>query len=98
MAFLLSSERPAVADSSPISFAAFAHWLRMANAKRARRTTLQSLLDMEEFRLDDLGINRQDLIEAITAPQHGAALLHERRAESARRWFGSAPKADQVRS
>ncbi len=98
MAFLLSSERHAMAGSSLRPFAAFARWWRLVNAKRARRTTLEALLEMDEYRLDDLGLNRQDIVEAVTHSRDGAALLTQRRAERARRWFGLGPKAPQTRS
>lgn len=98
MAFLLSSERPAVAGSFSHPFAAFGRWWRMLNAKRTRRTRLEALLDMDEYRLDDLGLNRQDILEAVKQSRDGAALLTQRRAERARRRFGSGSSSRQVRS
>ena len=40
---------------------AFATW----QAAGARRIALASLMDMEAYRLDDLGINAQDVAEAL---------------------------------
>ncbi|MBE7733862.1 DUF1127 domain-containing protein [Devosia faecipullorum] len=37
------------------------------NAKRARRTALRSLLDLDNTRLKDMGIDRNDIAEAMSA-------------------------------
>lgn len=65
MAFSLQSERPVVAASLPGWVGHGRHWLAKAAAERQRRTTLASLLDLENFRLDDLGITREDVIAAL---------------------------------
>ena len=46
-----------------------ANRLREAHIRRARRLALSDLLRMPEARLDDFGINRQDIVEALTAPR-----------------------------
>ena len=88
MAYSLTSERPAVAADSYNLFSAFANWLAKGKADRTQRVALTALLDFDESLLDDLGINRQDVVEAIRHPQGGATLT-SRRATRARAWFRS---------
>jgi uncharacterized protein YjiS (DUF1127 family) len=45
-----------------------ANGLREARIRRDRRLALADLLRMPEARLDDFGINRQDIVEAFNAP------------------------------
>jgi uncharacterized protein YjiS (DUF1127 family) len=88
MAYLLSGERPAVAalSSNPLSTAW--RWLRQARAAHAQRVALHSLLEFDAHLLEDLGISRQDVVEAITHPvAHGHALSAHRQ-RSAKAWFG----------
>ncbi|WP_417309780.1 hypothetical protein [Devosia sp.] len=76
----------AAASSSP--FAAVVNWFVKLRADRARRATYESLLTLENSRLDDLGITRQDLFEAMNAPSRAAGLkLARSRSESARNWL-----------
>jgi uncharacterized protein YjiS (DUF1127 family) len=50
----------------PVSpFAVFARWLVKAQAARTRRTTLSALLELDHSRLGDLGIDRQDVVDAM---------------------------------
>jgi uncharacterized protein YjiS (DUF1127 family) len=87
MAYSLTSERPAVAARSVTPLAGFAAWLVAAKARHNRRVALAALLDFDEASLDDLGINRQDVVEAIRHPESGGASLHARRASRAKAWF-----------
>lgn len=47
------------------AIAAFAGELNAARARRARRIALQSLLDMDAERLDDMGIDLVDVRSAL---------------------------------
>ncbi|MEP7242031.1 MAG: hypothetical protein ABI697_14200 [Devosia sp.] len=79
MALVLSGERPAnAAVFTPLSW--FAGALRKASTGRAQRQALKTLLTLEPYRLDDLGINRGDLFDAINAQADPTRLLAQRRA------------------
>lgn len=88
MALLLSGERPSAAAVSlnPLRIAvAFAGKVRAAGA---RRRALNNLLSMDTHRLDDLGINRTDLFDAMAAePSRTARVLDDRRARNASHWL-----------
>ena len=88
MALLLSGERPSTAAVSlnPFRYAvAFVSKLRAANA---RRQALHDLMGLPAHRLDDLGINRTDLFDAMSAnPLQGGRFLAERRAETSSNWL-----------
>lgn len=89
MAHLLSGERTSVA-SFPGSGAlkAVLNWAAKARTARRQRRALSSLLELEETRLDDLGINRQDLFEALDQGQpRPGAMLARRRATRSRLWL-----------
>ena len=78
MALVLSGERSsAAATSTPFQFIANA----MAKVRAAFRqqTALHDLLALDEHRLEDLGINRADLFDALYAPSRPTRLLEERR-------------------
>lgn len=88
MVHLLSSERPSMAAASLSPLRAFANWFAKARARRVQRVALASLLEYDIHRLEDLGINRQDLFEALDSPsQRPGYRLAQRRAESARNWL-----------
>ena len=89
MAHLLSGERPELAAASTTHpLKALVNWFAKARNARARRIALTSLLDYDQARLDDLGINRQDLFDALESPSQRAGLrLAQRRAQSARYWL-----------
>lgn len=88
MVHLLSSERPSMAAASSNPFSALVNWFAKARAARNRRVALESLLDYDHARLEDLGINRQDLFEALDSPgQRPGHKLSQKRAESARNWL-----------
>lgn len=87
MVFLLASARPAAAaiTSSPIP--GVFRWLAEARAERAQRLALAKLLEFDAALLDDLGINRHDVIEAMRNPPRKAAeQLSACRACNARNW------------
>ncbi|MGV3491855.1 MAG: hypothetical protein ACO1OG_11085 [Devosia sp.] len=88
MVHLLSSERPTMAAASAHPASALVTWFANARAKRARRVALESLLDFDIHRLEDLGINRQDLFEVLDGPsQRSGFKLAQKRAESSRHWL-----------
>ena len=78
MALVLSGERPAAAAASfnPV------RWMVAVFAKlhveRTQRVALKTLLELDQYRLDDLGINRRDLFDALEAPRP-TRLLTQRR-------------------
>lgn len=88
MVHLLSSERPSMAAASSNPLSALVNWFAKARAARTQRIALASLLDYDVARLEDLGINRQDLFEALDSPsQRPGYKLSQKRAESARNWL-----------
>ena len=80
MALVLSGERPLAAATSPNLVRFLAAFFAKARAERAQRIALQSLLELDPHRLDDLGINRGDLFDAMRAERQPTRLLAERRA------------------
>jgi len=88
MAHLLSSERPLHAAAPFRPLLALATFFANARKRRAERVALRDLLEYDVHRLDDLGINRLDLSEAIDSPTTRPGLkLARARAESARHWL-----------
>ena len=88
MALLLSGERPSAAavTLNPFRYAvAFVGKVRAANS---RRQALNNLLSFNDSRLDDLGINRSDLFDAMAVePSRAARVLADRRAQKAAHWL-----------
>lgn len=88
MVHLLSSERPSMAAASSNPLIYLVNWFAKSRANRAQRVALESLLDYDSARLEDLGINRQDLFEALDTPSQRPGLrLAQKRAESSRNWL-----------
>jgi len=88
MVHLLSSERPSMAAAPSNPLRALANWFAKARAARNQRLALESLLEYDLARLEDLGINRQDLLEALDTPsQRPSYYLSRKRAESSRNWL-----------
>ncbi len=86
MAFLLSSERPAAAAMPFRPTTVVVRWFAQMRATRNKRLALTALLEMDEARLSDLGIERQDIIAAARATEGTMGqLLHAARARSASR-------------
>lgn len=89
MAYLLSSERPGAAAVPANPLRALFRWLAALRAERARRAALRSLLDLDSSRLDDLGINRHDLFEALhDHSQQIGERLTQSRARASSHWLG----------
>ncbi|HEV7718034.1 MAG TPA: hypothetical protein VGO70_03555 [Arsenicitalea sp.] len=87
MAFALIGERPEPLARPIGPLASCWRWLRNLRAARKRRMALTSLLEMDACRLDDLGISRGDILEAMHAPSRDAGeTLSAHRAEHARAW------------
>ena len=79
MALVLSGERPSAAAVSLNPVRMVAAWAAKTRVVWAQQQALQNLLDLDAHRLDDLGINRGDLFDAMHAHQRPTRLLAERR-------------------
>ena len=89
MAYSLSGERPAVAAVTLNPLRAFGRLVAKVRAARAQRVALGTLLEYDAYRLDDLGINRGDLFDALHHhPVTASRELSARRAERSRDWRG----------
>ena len=98
MAFSLESERPTAAAIPVNPLRALFAWIAEMHARHARRVALSQLLDLDAALLDDLGIDRQVVVEALQRPSADAGrLLTARRARSSRDWL-SHPWAPASRS
>jgi uncharacterized protein YjiS (DUF1127 family) len=84
MALVLSGERPNAAAVSWNPVRLVAVWFAKARAERTQRLALDCLLDLDAHRLDDLGINRGDLFDALSARQRPTELLADRRSRRLR--------------
>jgi len=86
MAYLLSSERPLAAAMPVRPRNPLARWFAAWRAARSRKLALASLLEMDESRLRDLGIERRDVLEAARDPNLALGhVLGSARARNARR-------------
>ena len=83
MALVLSGERPAAAaTTNPITL--LVNWFAKARAGHNQRLALDNLLQLDAHSLDDLGINRGDLFDALHASHtRPTRLLAERRSRRA---------------
>ncbi|HEX4297838.1 MAG TPA: hypothetical protein VHZ56_07430 [Devosia sp.] len=79
MALVLSGERPAAAAVLVNPLHLVGEWFAKLRTRNAQRQALADLLNLESCRLDDLGINRGDLFDALQA-RRATRLLGERRA------------------
>lgn len=86
MAYLLSSERPAVAAAQTNPMNAIFGWFAKVRTVRAQRRALENLLEFDAALLDDIGIQRQDLFDAMHSPRAGQT-LSQRRAAASRNWL-----------
>lgn len=84
MALSLPGERSLSAASPANPFAAFARWIAKARAARTRRHALTALLELDNARLRDLGISRDDVTAALAAPAHAGRTLNAARSRNAR--------------
>ncbi len=83
MSLVLSGERPSAAASiNPLR--AILVWFTKVRAQRAQRLALETLLQLDNYRLDDLGINRGDLFDAMHASQRPTKLLADRASRRSR--------------
>jgi uncharacterized protein YjiS (DUF1127 family) len=88
MALLLSGERPSAAAVTLNPFRYAVTFVGKIRAANARRQALHNLLALPADRLDDLGINRTDLFDAIgTGPARSGRLLADRRAAKSTHWL-----------
>ena len=88
MALLLSGERPSAAAVSLNPLRIAVTWVGKLRAASARRQALNNLLDLPPDRLDDLGINRSDLFDAMAIePSRAGTFLDDRRAAKASHWL-----------
>jgi len=78
MALVLSGERSSAAATSSSLLTRLVAWFGKARANRAQRIALDSLLELDPHQLDDLGINRGDLFDAMHTPR-ATRLLNDRR-------------------
>jgi len=85
MALSLYGERSVAAATPASPLSALVRWMMKARAERARRVALASLLELDHDRLDDLGISRSDIVEAMqTKGRSAGSILNAARARQAR--------------
>jgi uncharacterized protein YjiS (DUF1127 family) len=84
MAYLLTSERPAAAAMPFRTSNPLARWFAAFRAARTRKLALAELMDMDESRLRDLGITRQDVLIAVHNRRLSLDTLAAERARNAR--------------
>lgn len=86
MAYSLFGERPAAAAHTQSLFSSFRNWLEVTRRERAHRAAFKSLLELDEHLLDDVGVSRQDIVDAMERPLAGRS-LEAKRARRARAWY-----------
>ena len=88
MALLLSGERPSAAAVSLNPFRYAVAFVGKVRAATSRRRALNNLLSFNDSQLDDLGINRSDLFDAMAIePSRAGTFLDDRRAAKASHWL-----------
>lgn len=87
MALVLSGERPATAAASTGLLQWMLRAVARARRNRAQRSALKNLLTLEADRLDDLGITRSDLFDAMEAAPRFTRILADRRAGRNTHWL-----------
>ncbi|MEQ1769646.1 MAG: DUF1127 domain-containing protein [Devosia sp.] len=88
MALLLSGERPSTAAVTLNPFRMAVTWYGRARAAKTQRQAFNSLLSLDAHQLNDLGINRGDLFDAMYAePRRGIRMLNDRRAKTSSDWL-----------
>ena len=68
------------------AFEKIATFAREYRVRRAQRIALVTLMDMDAGRLDDLGLNVQDVVEALNAQPVETKVLETRRETRATTW------------
>jgi hypothetical protein len=86
-----------VTPTTPTSFFAnafesFSRQVRAAHTRRAQHLALATLMDMDTDRLDDLGLNVGDIVDALNSPPP-APVLDARRARRSATWTSDAATA-----
>jgi uncharacterized protein YjiS (DUF1127 family) len=77
MAYALSGERPRSAAWPVRPFIAFGSWLAQARAAARRRKAFAVLLEMDDYRLWDIGIAREDLRGVIRSDAFNVDLVRD---------------------
>jgi uncharacterized protein YjiS (DUF1127 family) len=77
MAYALSGERPRGAAWPIRPFIALASWVERTRAAARRRKALAVLLEMDDYRLWDIGIAREDLSGVIRADAFNVDLVRD---------------------
>jgi len=84
MAYSLPGERPVSGAFAVSPSGRLLGWLGKILAARRQRLSLAGLLEFDEHRLHDLGVSRQDIIEALRQPDRSAGhILAARRSRNA---------------
>jgi uncharacterized protein YjiS (DUF1127 family) len=79
MAYSLIGERPRAAARPLRRLAGLPARFYRAVAAYRRRQMLDTLLELDDYRLKDLGITRHDIAEALSQPDHSLAAVRDRR-------------------
>jgi len=79
MAYSLSGERPTAAAWPTALFAALVRVVTRAGKARRQRVALAALLEMDEYRLWDLGVTRADLGRALRSEDFDIEAIRDRR-------------------
>ncbi len=87
MAYSLFGERPAMAAASHTPFAGFTRWLAARKAEQRRRAALTRLMELDDSLLDDLGVNRGDVLDAVRNPTTAGLRLARSRARTVDAWY-----------
>jgi uncharacterized protein YjiS (DUF1127 family) len=82
---MTATARATAASIISNAFDAIVREVRTARSRRAQRLALVALMDMDASQLDDLGLNLQDVAEALQSPP-AAPVLNARRAQRAATW------------
>lgn len=88
MALLLSGERTSAAAVILYPLRSIVAWVGKVRAANARRRAFLDLLALDAHRLNDLGVERSDLFDAMSAEEsRSGRLLADRRASKASYWL-----------
>jgi len=84
MAISLPGERSVAAAKTFAPLATVARWIARMRAARQRHLALATLMELDQSRLDDLGLCHADVREAMRRDIHAGAILNAARARKAR--------------